>query len=184
LCALLIVQGANVVQFTLLIASLSSGLAKSYNTISDDQYSHMAKVILLIVSPAPSDSRQTLVAGQVAIYLTLGLSKTATALILRRLFTVDMRGPRRICNIIVGAIVVWTIASAVLVSVGCSAASISPKTPLHTRPNIGTRYLVVTVTDAVTDILLTVTPAYLCRRLHMNIRLKLQVLGFLHCVSL
>jgi hypothetical protein len=101
----------------------------------------------------------------------------ATILIVRRLFTVDMRGPRRICNIIIGAIVVWTIASAVLVSAGCSAASISLKTPLHTCPNFGTRYLVVTVTDAVTDSILTVTPAYLRRRLHMNIRLKLQVLG-------
>jgi hypothetical protein len=58
----------------------------------------MAKVILLIVSTAPSDLRQTLAAGQVAIYLTLGLSKAATALIVivRRLFTVDIRGSRRI----------------------------------------------------------------------------------------
>jgi hypothetical protein len=46
-CALLTFQCANIVQFALLVSSLSSGLAKSYNTISDDQYTHMAKVRLL-----------------------------------------------------------------------------------------------------------------------------------------
>jgi hypothetical protein len=46
-CALLTFQCANIVQFALLVSSLSSGLAKSYNTISNDQYMHMAKVRLL-----------------------------------------------------------------------------------------------------------------------------------------
>jgi hypothetical protein len=55
--ALLTVQCANIVQFALLISSLSSGLAKSYNTISDDQYTHMAKVPFSIFPSALSDSR-------------------------------------------------------------------------------------------------------------------------------
>ena len=88
-----------------------------------------------------------------------------------------MKEPWRICNFVTGAIVAWTIASAVLVSAGCSAESISPQTPAQTCPSIETRYLVVTITDAVTDVLLTITPAYLCRQLNMKVWFKLQVLG-------
>jgi hypothetical protein len=116
-------------------------------------------------------------AAQVTVYLALGLSKTATVLIVRRLFTADMREPRRICNVVTGIVVTWTIASALLVSVGCSAASVSPRSLLETCPGMRTRYLIVTITDALTDILLTVTPAYLCRRLNMRLYVKLQVLG-------
>jgi hypothetical protein len=116
-------------------------------------------------------------AAQIVIYLALGLSKTATVLIVRRLFTVDMREPRRICNIVTGIVVIWTVVSAMVVSVGCSAASVSPRSVLETCPGIRTRYLIVTITDALTDILLTVTPAYLCCRLNMKLCVKLQVLG-------
>jgi hypothetical protein len=120
---------------------------------------------------------QTQAAGQVAIYITLGLSKTATILIGRRVFTNDMKNSRLVCNIITGVIVLWTLVSAVLVSVGCSATSISPKTSSQVCPGIESRYLFVVITDALTDILLSVTPAYLCRRLNMSMWLKLQVLG-------
>lgn len=37
-------QAVNIVQFALLTSSLSAGLAKSYHTITYDQYSHMATV--------------------------------------------------------------------------------------------------------------------------------------------
>jgi hypothetical protein len=120
---------------------------------------------------------QTQMAAQITAYLTLGLSKMATILIVRRLFTVDMKEPWRICNIITGCVVAWTIASALLISAGCSAESISPQTPTQTCPGIRSRYLVVTITDALTDILLTVTPAYLCRQLNMKVWFKLQVFG-------
>jgi hypothetical protein len=122
----------------------------------------MAKVPVSILHSPSSDSRQTLLAGQIAIYLALGLSKMATVLIVRRLFTPTMKEPRRVCNIVLGVVILWTVASVILVSAGCSAASISPKTPFETCPGIKIRYLVVTITDALTDILLTVTPAYLC----------------------
>jgi hypothetical protein len=120
---------------------------------------------------------QTQMAVQITTYITLGLSKMATILIVRRLFTVDMKEPWRICNIVTGCVVAWTVASAFLVSAGCSAESVSPQTPTQTCPGIRSRYLAVTITDAVTDILLTITPAYLCRQLNMKVWFKLQVLG-------
>jgi hypothetical protein len=116
-------------------------------------------------------------AAQITTYLTLGLSKMATILIVRRLFTVDMKEPWRVCNIVTGCVVAWTVTSALLVSAGCSAESVSPKSPTQTCPGIRSRYLAVTITDALTDILLTITPAYLCRQLNMKVWFKLQVLG-------
>jgi hypothetical protein len=173
---MVVAQAANMIQFALVISALSAGLSKSYTTISEEQYSRMARV-------CPRTPRlhhltsQTQMAAQITTYLTLGLSKMATILIVRRLFTVDMKEPWRVCNIVTGCVVAWTFTSALLVSVGCSAESVSPQTPTQTCPGIRSRYLAVTITDAVTDILLTVTPAYLCRQLNMKVWFKLQVLG-------
>lgn len=111
------------------------------------------------------------------MYISLGFSKIATILLVRRLFIRDMKNTWRICNVITGAILIWTILSALLVSAGCSAESISPKTPSQICSGIEKRYMFVVVTDAMTDLVLAFIPVYLCRRLQMNILLKLQVLG-------
>ena len=81
------------------------------------------------------------------------------------------------CNVVVCAMFVWTIASAVVVSAGCSAESLSPKTSSQMCTGIVTSYMVVVITDAITDLVLAVVPAYLCRHLQMNFMFKLQVLG-------
>jgi hypothetical protein len=173
---MVVAQAANIIQFALVISALSTGLSKSYNIISGEQYSRMARVCPVTLHLHHLTS-QTQMAAQITTYLTLGLSKMATILIVRRLFTVDMKEPWRICNIVTGFVVAWTVVSAFLVSAGCSAESVSPKTPTQTCPGIRSRYLAVTITDAVTDILLTITPAYLCRQLNMKVWFKLQVLG-------
>jgi hypothetical protein len=41
---MVVAQAANIVQFALVISALSTGLSKSYNTISEEQYSRMARV--------------------------------------------------------------------------------------------------------------------------------------------
>jgi hypothetical protein len=43
---MVVAQAANVVQFALVVSALSAGLSKSYSTISEEQYSRMAKVRL------------------------------------------------------------------------------------------------------------------------------------------
>jgi hypothetical protein len=174
---MVVAQAANVLQFALVISALSAGLSKSYNTISEEQYSRMARVGPSVTPIISRLTRQTQMAVQITTYLTLGLSKMATILIVRRLFTVDMKEPWRTCNVVTGFVIAWTIASAFLVSVGCSAESVAPQTPIQTCPGIRSRYLVVTITDAITDLLLTITPAYLCRQLNMKVWFKLQVLG-------
>lgn len=81
------------------------------------------------------------------------------------------------CNTITGMVTIWTLLSALLASVGCSYDSLSPKTSQDMCPGIKTRYLVIVVTDCVTDAILAFIPTYLCRRLQMNFLFKLQVLG-------
>ncbi|KAH9869095.1 hypothetical protein J1614_008172 [Plenodomus biglobosus] len=88
-----------------------------------------------------------------------------------------MRGARLICNVVTSAIVLWTLATALLVSVGCSAEGLSPKMSSQICSGIETRYLVVVATDAITDSILALLPAFLCRNLQMRLEFKLQVLG-------
>ncbi|XPS79606.1 hypothetical protein M3J09_011586 [Ascochyta lentis] len=161
--AMLIAQIVNAVQFTLLHNSLSNGLAKSFATITSGQYSRMAL---------------TYYGGQIAIYISLGISKISTILLVRRVFRAEMKKERTICNVVVCAMFVWTISSALVVSAGCSAESLSPKTPSQVCSGIGNeaRYMVIVVTDAITDLVLAIIPAYLCRHVQMKPVLKLQVL--------
>lgn len=138
----------------------------------------MASVRLFrLVIKADLTCRQTYSGGQVAIYISLGVSKIATILLVRRLFIRDMKKAWTTCNAVLCAMFAWTIASAVLVSAGCSAESLSPKTSAQICSGIETRYMIVVVTDAITDLVLAVVPAYLCRHLQMNFLFKLQVLG-------
>jgi hypothetical protein len=111
------------------------------------------------------------------VYLSLGFSKIATILLVRRLFIREMKLAWSTCNTVVCAMVIWTIASALTVSAGCSAVSLSPQTIPDLCSGLRTRYMVVVVTDGVTDMVLAILPAYLCRRLQMNLVFKLQVLG-------
>lgn len=138
----------------------------------------MASVGLLYLAfKSDLTSQQTYAGDQIAIYISLGVSKIATILLVRRLFIRNMTKAWTTCNAVVCAMIVWTIASAVLVSTGCSAESLSPKTSSQICSGIEIRYMVVIVTDVITDLVLAVIPAYLCRHLQMNFIFKLQVLG-------
>jgi hypothetical protein len=120
---------------------------------------------------------QTYSGGQVIIYISLGFSKLASILLVRRLFIRDMKNAWAVCNVITVTIAMWTFVSAVLVSAGCASDSLSPKKASDICHGIETRYMLVIITDGMTDLILAFVPAYLCRKLQMNIVFKLQVLG-------
>ncbi|KAH8725674.1 hypothetical protein GQ44DRAFT_652357 [Phaeosphaeriaceae sp. PMI808] len=159
--ATLLAQIASLVQFSLLLLSLSAGLAKSFDLLSENEYTKMAALQY---------------GNQIALYICLGVSKVATVLLVKRLFTRDMRKAWIICNAFTGAAIAWTIAAALLVSVGCSPESTAPIVPSRTCPTIVARYKVVVITDALTDIALVIIPGYLCWQLQMSVYLKIQVL--------
>lgn len=115
--------------------------------------------------------------NQIALYISLGLSKLSTILFIRRLFTRDMKKSWVICNSMTALAVIWTVLTAFLVSVGCSPESLAPTMPSQICPSIVARYTAVVVTDAVTDVALVVIPFLLCWDLHMSTMLKLQVLA-------
>jgi hypothetical protein len=52
-----------------------------------------------------------------------------------------------------------------------------PMMPSQTCPSIVARYEFIVITDAITDVILVVIPAYLCWQLQMSVTLKLQVLA-------
>ncbi|KAH7071991.1 hypothetical protein BKA63DRAFT_544444 [Paraphoma chrysanthemicola] len=174
--AALAAQIASLVQFSLLLTSLSAGLSKNFELLKGDDYARMASV-------SGGDSnlssklmlQQSQYGNQIALYIALGLSKLATILLVQRLFTRDMRSAWIVCNVVTGITLGWTILAALLVSVGCSPESLAPQVPSQTCRSIVTRYRFVIITDALTDVVLVAVPTVLCWRLHMDIRNKLQV---------
>jgi hypothetical protein len=88
-----------------------------------------------------------------------------------------MRSAWKTCVFVICVIVAWTIASAFLVSIGCPVDTLSPRTSSQICPGLETRYLLVIITDGVTDLILTFIPTYLIRDLQMSWSFKLQVLG-------
>jgi hypothetical protein len=115
--------------------------------------------------------------NQIALYVSLGLSKVSTILLIMRLFTRDMKKAWITCNLLMVVAVLWTVLAAFLVSVGCSPESLAPRISSQTCPTIVTRYKIVVVTDAITDVVLVLIPGYLCWHLQMSFLLKLQVLA-------
>ncbi|KAF1850648.1 uncharacterized protein K460DRAFT_391103 [Cucurbitaria berberidis CBS 394.84] len=160
--AMALAQVACLVQFSLLLVSLSAGLGKTFDLLSVDKYAAMAKAQF---------------GTQIALYVSLGFSKIATILLIQRLFTRDMRTAWQICNVVTGCVAAWTVLASFLVSAGCSPESMAPKSPSETCPTIIARYQFVVATDAITDIILVIIPAYLCWQLHMSVIVKLQVLA-------
>ncbi|KAF1357512.1 hypothetical protein EJ07DRAFT_74596, partial [Lizonia empirigonia] len=160
--AMLVAQITNLIQLSLLVTSLSAGLSRSFKSITNEQYTRMAS---------------TYSGSQVVIYISLGFSKMASILLVRRLFNRDMKSAWVVCNVITGAVLLWTLVSALLVSSGCSNDSLSPRTPSDLCNGIEVRYLFVVITDGITDLILAFIPTYLCRHLQMSILFKLQVLG-------
>jgi hypothetical protein len=115
--------------------------------------------------------------NQISLYISLGLSKLSTILLVQRLFTRDMRRAWVLCNVVIATVVAWTLAVPFLVSVGCSPESVAPKTSSQVCPSIILRYRVVVVIDAITELVLVVIPGYLTWQLQMSVVLKIQVVA-------
>ena len=109
--------------------------------------------------------------------MSLGFSKTALILLVRRLFMRDMKHAWAVCNVATAVIITWTLVSAVLVSAGCASESLLPRESSDICHGLEIRYMVVVISDGITDFMLAFIPTYLCRRLQMNIVFKLQILG-------
>ncbi|ORY16827.1 hypothetical protein BCR34DRAFT_475937 [Clohesyomyces aquaticus] len=160
--ATLVAQVATTVQFIFLLVALKAGLGRNLGLLTDDQYSRVASAQY---------------GNQILLYLSLGLSKCAAVLLIQRLFTRDARRFWMICNIVTGVMVVWTIVAALTVSAGCSPKSTLTAFQDQICSGLLPRYQLVVITDALTDVLLVLVPAYLVWQLQMKNTLKLQVIS-------
>jgi hypothetical protein len=98
-------------------------------------------------------------------------------MLIQRLFTRDAKKFWLICNIVVALMFVWTLLVVFMVSIGCSPRSTAPQTEAEICPGIYTRYQVVAITDAITDVFLVLVPTYLVWQLQMAVSLKMQVVA-------
>jgi hypothetical protein len=98
-------------------------------------------------------------------------------MLIQRLFTRDAKKFWLICKSLTILMFLWTMLVAFMVSVGCSPRSTAPPTEAEICPGIYTRYQIVAITDAITDVLLVVVPSYLVWQLQMHMTLKMQVVA-------
>ncbi|KAH7126564.1 hypothetical protein B0J11DRAFT_459762, partial [Dendryphion nanum] len=144
-------------QYGILFASLHHGLGRS-----SDLLDSQSRIMTAMIS-------------QILLILSLGLTKCSVISLIRRVFTRDMMHSWLICDIILGFVCIWTIASTVVVSAGCNLSNYIPPDGNRTCSGFTTRWLVVTTLDVVSELLLFVLPIYFLWTLQMSIRLKARV---------
>jgi hypothetical protein len=98
-------------------------------------------------------------------------------MLVQRLFTRDARKFWIICNVVIVIMIAWTFMTALLLSVGCSPESLAPQHQSQICTGITTRYQVIVITDALTDVILVFAPTYLVCQLQMSVALKVQVIS-------
>ena len=96
-------------------------------------------------------------------------------LFIQRLFR-DAKKFWVICNAVVAVMAMWTCIAVLMVSAGCTAPSTAPRIEAEICPGISARYQAVAITDALTELVLVLMPAYLVWQLQMATPLKLQVI--------
>lgn len=143
-----------------IVVGLSSGLGKNLDMLDDKEYFEMARAQL---------------ANQVLLYFTLCLAKCSVVLLIQRVFTRDMKVMWWVCNILVGAVIAWGIASMIAISVGCSPSTHVPSAAQTTCIGWILRYKLVVAFDVITEVLLVVLPIYLVWSVQMGVKFKLRV---------
>ncbi|KAJ9669586.1 hypothetical protein H2201_000453 [Coniosporium apollinis] len=129
-------------QYISVLVALSHGLGKSTSIVSSEQYA--------VVSKATYTS-------QILIIAALALAKCSVILLIRRVFTRDMKNFWMICTILLGFIGVWALASII------------------TCPGYAARWKAVVALDVATELLFVILPIYLVWGLQMSRNLKLRV---------
>ncbi|OCK81367.1 hypothetical protein K432DRAFT_450183 [Lepidopterella palustris CBS 459.81] len=154
-------QVLTVAQFIAIVVALSSGLGKTYNLLTDGQYYSMVKAQY---------------ANQILLYASLCLSKCSVILLIRRVFTRDMKSFWVICTVMLGAIVVWGIASIIGICAGCLPTEYGALSTNMKCAGWTLRYKLVVIFDIITETILVLIPIYLVWGIQMSMKLKLRVI--------
>ncbi|OCK78851.1 hypothetical protein K432DRAFT_383549 [Lepidopterella palustris CBS 459.81] len=131
------------------------------------------------VEQLPNNMREKVSEGamgtEILLLLSLCLSKASVVFLIRRVFTRDMKRFWRICNILLGCIAVWGLASILVVTVGCSTTHYLPPTQGATCSGYLTRWEIVIALDVATELIFVFLPIYLVWDLQMAFDLKARV---------
>ncbi|KAF2502798.1 hypothetical protein BU16DRAFT_19157 [Lophium mytilinum] len=147
-------------QFAAILSSSSAGLGKNFDLLDDSQF---------------FDVFRALFANQILFYLSLCAAKCSVVLLIQRLFTRDMKNFWFICSVFFGLAIAWGFASALLVSVGCSASFYTLGQVEPRCTGYLTRYKVVSTLDIVTELLLVLVPVYFLSYIQMRTEFKFRV---------
>ncbi|KAF2838844.1 hypothetical protein M501DRAFT_935163 [Patellaria atrata CBS 101060] len=160
--AMVAAQVAAMGQYGAMFVAISNGLGKSTAIVDEIHATQIGQAVF---------------ASQILLILSLGLAKSSVILLIRRVFTRDMKTFWFICNIIVGVSMAWAVGSIIAVSVGCTNETIVPTADHGICGALVTRWRVVAILDVLLEAIFVLLPIYLTWNIQMNAQLKARVVG-------
>ncbi|KAF2458961.1 hypothetical protein BDY21DRAFT_283026, partial [Lineolata rhizophorae] len=148
-------------QFAAVMYAVANGLGKSFGIVSDSAQTVLAHAMF---------------GNAILIILALAATKASVILLIRRVFTRDLRRFRLLCNGLLALSIIWGVASSIAVSARCDLRPIDPNLP-HAAfcADKTTRWKVVVAIDVATEIVFACLPVYLVWNLQMKSDLKFRV---------
>lgn len=154
-------QGTSIAQHIALFVSLARGLAKLGGPLADG-------VDVTSIEAA-------LLASNILFLFTHAGAKISMAILTRRLFNSYQGSKSILCNALIGLTLLWPVLAVLIIFPGCSVGNLS--TPNGKCDGLLARWVVVAIVDCVSEIVLTVVPAFLVRGLMMSNHSKITVIA-------
>lgn len=116
-------------QYIAIWVSTSNGLGRSYKHLTESQVLIIGKVRWCIDCLRPKHQMhltplQGVLADEILFIVSLTLAKASVTLLIRRLFSVNMRTRSLTCDSILSMCIIWGLASILIIAVNCPLLSL------------------------------------------------------------
>ena len=155
----------------------------------------LGKDTTLLDSATIATAAKLVFAARLMVLVAVSLSKCCILLFIRQLFTKENKKAWKLCTISLSVVACWAVASALVISVGCSpretlqgdsvtfcSANVSIENRLQQEHALtfrfqAIRWKLVTALDVVFEAILVILPCYLFSSVRMNMKRKATVIS-------
>ncbi|OCL13909.1 hypothetical protein AOQ84DRAFT_385085 [Glonium stellatum] len=137
--------------------------------------SGLGKSSRLLTKAQEHSASEAVFAGRTPFIIALCLAKCSVVMLIRRVFTRDMKKIWWTCNIAVGIGVAWGLLAIITISAGCSPDGVLEKDRLTKCSNYATRWKLIFILDAISELGIVVLIFCFVLSLQMHISNKLAV---------
>ncbi|KIY03305.1 uncharacterized protein Z520_01772 [Fonsecaea multimorphosa CBS 102226] len=148
-------------QYIAVWVSTSKGLGRSYKHLTASQVSTIGRAVL---------------AGEIFFIISLTLAKASVTLLIRRLFSINMRKRSLVCDILLGICAVWGLASILIIAIDCPLLSLMGYQGQFCA-NFVPRWEAIGILDALTEVAMVAMVLALLWGLKMKPGRKTQIVA-------